>query len=319
MPAKAKKKTLDDYIKDGTIVKGNDSSLTIERIPVGFDELDQILNGGIPRHRITVIAGAYSSGKTFLVQLLMKSALDQGLQVAYIDTEQTYDPEWWSTVGLPLDDLLISQPIIGEQAADVAIALVEAGIDIIVIDSLAALVPHEEAEAKAETKFVALQARLISKLIRMLLSTKHNSAIVCTNQLRDNIGGGPFPTDVMPGGQALGFFSSLIIRTQRSDWIKEDDVRIGFQMKIICRKSKVGKPFGECTMPFLFRGKIDELTMLLDRAIEGGFIQQRGPWYDIKFGEKDGERIMGKHKLLGMLEDDETMQEHLTAALGGIG
>lgn len=316
MAPKKKKKTLEDFMKDGVVVKGNDKDLTVQRIPVGFEDLDAILNGGIPRRRITVITGPYSSGKTFLLQLIMKQGLETGLQVGYIDTEQTYDPEWWGAVGLPLDELLVSQPVIGEQAVDVALAMVEAGIDIVVIDSLAALVPHEEAEAEATTKFVALQARLISKMLRLLLSTKHESAIVCANQLRDSIGG-PFPTDIMPGGQALGFFSSLILRTQRSDWIEEEGKRVGFQMKIICRKSKVGQPFGECMLPFMFRGEIDELSMYIDRAIEAGLITQRGPYYSFGFGSLDGEKVLGRNTLLHTLEENEDMQESLKLALGG--
>src|SRR3990167_5620470 len=156
----------------------------------------------------------------------------------------------------------------------IPVALVKSGVDIVAIDSLAALVPHEETEEDAEKKFIALQARLIGKMLRLLLSAKHNSAIVCTNQLRESIGG-PVPQDIMPGGKAQGFFASLIVRTIRAGWIKEDGRNIGFDMKIICRKSKVGQPYKECTLPFLFRGKIDEICLNLDRAIENGLIKQR--------------------------------------------
>lgn len=313
---KSKKPTLDSLMEEGLILKGDDESLSVQRIPIGIPELDEILNGGIPRRRITIITGPYSSGKSFLTQLLMKNALENGLSVAYIDTEQTYDPEWWGQVGLPLDELLVSQPPIGEKAIDIAVALTEAEIDIIVIDSLAALIPHEEAEEEAGKRFIGLQARLIGRMFRMLLSAKHNSAIVCTNQLRDSIGG-PFPTDTMPGGQAIGFFSSLILRTQRIDWIEEKEIRIGFQMRVVCRKSKVGQPFKECVLPFLFRGKIDELSMLLDRALEQDLITQKGPYYYIHFGEYNGENVMGRNTLLTKIGEDENMQKHLAAALGG--
>ncbi len=192
----------------------------------------------------------------------------------------------------------------------------EAKVDIDVIDSLAALIPHEEAEEGAGTKLVGLQARLIGKMMRKLLSAKHNSAIVCTNQLRDSIGG-PFPTDIMPGGQAIGFFSSLILRTQRSAWIEDKGKRVGFDMKIICRKSKVGEPFKECTLPFLFRGKIDEISMLIDRAIEIDLIKQSGPYYQINFGKRNGDKVLGRNTLLTQIEEDEPMQQHLIQALGG--
>src|SRR3972149_442348 len=268
--------TLDEMLNDGRLMRGDDQRLIVQRIPIGIADLDEILNGGIPRHRITIITGPYSSGKSFVLQLLIKNAIEQGLQVAYIDTEQTYDPVWWGQVGLPLDKLLVSQPVIGEEAVDIAVALVKANVDVVAIDSLAALVPHEETEEEAEKKFIGLQARLIGKMLRLLLSAKHNSAVVCTNQLRESIGG-PIPTDVMPGGRAQGFFASLILRTQREGWIESNGKREGFDMKIICRKSKVGQPFKECVLPFLFRGKIDEISLNLDRAIENGLIKQRGP------------------------------------------
>lgn len=309
--------TVDDMLKDGRLMRGDDERLVVQRIPVGVPDLDEILNGGIPRHRVTIITGPYSSGKSFLLQLLMKNSIDNGLQVAYIDTEQTYDPEWWAQVGLPLDKLIISQPVIGEDAVDIAVALVKAGVDIVAIDSLAALVPHEETEENAEKKFIALQARLIGKMLRLLLSTKHNSAIVCTNQLRDSIGG-PFPVDVMPGGQAQGFFASLILRTIRDDWIKEAGKNIGFNMKIICRKSKVGQPFKECRLPFLYRGIIDKISLLIDRGIEADLIKQRGPYYYLYFGGLEGESLMGRNSVVTKLSEEPPLQEFLRKALGEI-
>lgn len=313
---KRKIKTLDELLEEGLLMRGDDPRLIVQRIPVGIPHLDEITNGGIPRHRITIITGAYSSGKSFLTQIFMKNAIEQGLQVAYIDTEQTYDPVWWDAVGLPLHEILVSQPTIGEEAVNLSVSLVEAGTDIVVIDSLAALVPHEETEEEAGKKFIGLQARLISKLMRLLLSTKHNSAVVCTNQLRDSIGG-PFPIDIMPGGQALGFHTSIILRMYRTGWIEEKGVRKGFTMKVVCSKSKVGEPWKECELPFLFRGKIDELSMLMDSGIEAGLIVQKGPYYQISFGEHDGEKVMGRNSFLEQLEEDEQMQEHLSAALGG--
>lgn len=307
--------TIDEMLENGQLMRGDDERLVIQRIPIGIPDLDEILNGGIPRHRITILVGNYSSGKSFLAQLLMKNAIEKGLQVAYIDTEQTYDPQWWAQVGLPLDKILVSQPIIGEDAVDTAIAVVKSGIDIVVIDSLAALVPHEETEEDAAKKFIGLQARLIGKLLRLLLSAKHNSAIVCTNQLRESIGG-PVPFDVMPGGRAQGFFSSLILRTQRTGWIEDKGERIGFNMQIVCRKSKVGQPFKECTLPFLFRGKIDELSLLLDRGIEADVIKQKGSWYALHFGGLDGESIMGRNSLVTRLNDDPELQEQLRKVLG---
>lgn len=313
---KKKVKTLDEMIEEGLLIKGDDPDLQIQRIPFGIPDLDEILGGGIPRRRITIISGPYSGGKTFLTQLFIKKALEDGLQVAYVDTEQTYDPIWWGKVGMPIDQILVSQPAIGESAVDLIIGLVRAEVDVVVVDSLAAIIPHEEAEEGAGKKQIGLQARLLGKMMRLLLSTKHNSAIVCTNQLRDSIGG-PYPTDTMPGGRAVQFHASIILRTYRSGWIEEKEIRKGFHMKVVCLKNKVAEAYKECTLPFLFRGKIDELSMILDRALEAGLITQKGPWYYIHFGTHDDESVLGKNTLLTLLEEDDEMQTHMIAALGG--
>ena len=317
---------IEKLLNNGQLMRGDDERLVIHRIPTGLPDLDRILNGGIPRHRITIFVGQYSSGKSFLVQMFLKHCLEQGLQVAYIDTEQTYDPEWWAQIGLPLDKVLVSQPTIGEDGVDIAVALARAGVDVIAIDSLAALVPHEEFETTEQTaegkegtgsrkKFIGLQARLISKLMRLLLAVKHNSAIVCVNQLRDAIGG-PTPFEVMPGGMAQGFLMSLLIRTQRTGWIEENGKRVGFNIRMVCRKSKVGTPFGECELPFLFRGEFDVLSLLIDRGIESGLIEQKGPYYVFKFGENSGESILGRNTVIAKLTEDKELQGHLQRALG---
>ena len=193
----------------------------------------------------------------------------------------------------------------------------ESGIDVLVIDSLAALVPHEETEETADKKFVGLQARLIGKLMRVMLATKHNSAVICTNQLRDDIGS-PYNQLQMPGGHAPRFFSSIIMRTIRDGWIEDKGKRIGFDMKVRCEKSKVGEPFRECVLPFMFRGEIDELGMLIDRGIDNNLIVQKGPYYKLEFGGYDGQNIMGRNNLLTVLNEDPELQKHLTAALGEI-
>src|SRR3990167_2385 len=306
---------IEKLLNNGQLMRGDDERLVIHRIPTGLPDLDRILNGGIPRHRITIFVGQYSSGMSFLVQMFLKHCLEQGLQVAYIDTEQTYDPEWWAQIGLPLDKVLVSQPTIGEDGVDIAVALARAGVDVIAIDSLAALVPHEEFETTEQSpegkegsgsrkKFIGLQARLVSKLMRLLLAVKHNSAIVCVNQLRDAIGG-PTPFEVMPGGMAQGFLMSLLVRTQRTGWIEENGKRVGFNIRMVCRKSKVGTPFGECELPFLFRGEFDVLSLLIDRGIESGLIEQKGPYYVFKFGGNSGESILGRNTVITKLTEDK--------------
>lgn len=315
MPAKqAKPLTVDELMAKGHLVKGDHESLRVERIPIGIPQLDEILNGGLPRRRISIFTGQYSGGKTLVAQLAMKQALALGLSVAYIDTEQTYEPVWWGQVGLPLDQIYVSQPATGEEAVDIVMALVGAKVDMVVVDSLAALVPSAEAEAEAKQRFIGLQAQLVNRFMRKLLAAKHNSVVVCTNQLRDSIG--PGPADPMPGGVGQGFFTSLIIRFQREGWIDgANGERVGFNMRLICRKSKVGRPFGECLLPFHFRGEIDMMSLLLDQALEAGLARQVGPWYHLSFGGKELKQ-QGRNAVLTALADDAALHELLRQALG---
>lgn len=300
--------------KQGALMKGNDKRLILQRIPTGVPELDAILNGGIPRGRISIFTGEYSSGKSFLVQLLMQEALSKKLSVAYIDTEKTYDPVWWEQVGLNTKEVYVSQPNTGEEATKIVLSMVHAGIDVVAIDSLAAMVPMAEAK-DSETKFMGEQARLINRLCRSLLSINHQSVIACTNQLRATIGG-PSPVETMPGGKGQGFFASLILRMRRDGWLEESGERVGFNLRIICRKSKVGKPFGECTLPFRFRGEIDRLAMLVDQGLEAGLVEQNGPWYTLKMqGAEDA--ALGKNALITRLREEEGLRDRLATALGG--
>jgi len=304
-------KTLDEMLGKGLLMRGDDESLVIQRIPFGLPDLDEVVGGGIPRKRITILTGEYSAGKSFLVQLLIKSAMDKGLQAAYLDTERSYDPIWWHTVGLDTNKLLISQPATGEDATDVAVALAEAGLDVIAIDSLAGMVPREMAEESADKKFIASQPRLMNRFFQKILACKNNAAIVCTNQLRSHLG--PGPMDTMPGGWGQLFYTHLMLRMFRESWIEEQGKRVGFNMKIICRKSKVGTPFREVILPFRFRGEIDSLSLLLDRALEAGLIRQTSAWYQLPGSD---EKVMGRNTVLSLLVGDAALCRNLEIALG---
>lgn len=311
MSPKQRKKTtsIDDLLEKGLLRKGSDERFVIHRIPFGMPDLDEVVGGGLPRNRITIMTGEYSAGKSFLVQLFMKNALDNGLQVAYIDTERTFDPVWWKQVGLDIDEVLVSQPPSGEAAIDVAAALAESGVDVIAVDSLAGLVPSELAEAEAAKQFIAIQAKLVTRLMQKFISIDHTSAIVCTNQLRSSIG--PGPMDAMPGGWSQKFFTHMLLRIYREGWMMEKGEKVGFDMKIICRKSKVSRAYRECILPFRFRGVIDVLSLLIDRGLEAGIIEQRGPWYSI-FGDKKS----GRNALLELLGGDDALRQRLETALG---
>ncbi len=309
-PKKSKDVTIEKLMEQGLLKKGSDESFIIQRIPFGLPDLDEIVSGGIPRDRITILTGTYSAGKSFLLQLLIKQGMEQSLKAAYIDTERSFDPIWWKQIGINVDDLLVSQPPTGEATINVVIALAESGFDIIAIDSLAGMIPAEIEEAVAEQKFIASQAKVINRLMQKLLSTKHNAAIICTNQLRGQIG--PGPVDTMPGGWGQLFYGHLLLRVFREGWIEDKGERIGFDMKIVCRKSKVGRGYRECILPFLFRGAIDKLALLMDRAIEAGLIEQTSAWYSI-FG---GDKMMGRNTVLEAIGADKKLQQRLEKALG---
>lgn len=310
-PKKPKPLTLEDLMEKGLVHKGSDERFIIHRIPFGLPELDEIVSGGLPRDRITILTGEYSSGKSFLIQLIMKNALEKDLQVAYIDTERTYDPAWWSQIGLDIDKVLVSQPPSGEDAVNVAETLAREGFDIVAMDSLAGLVPMAELEEGAEKQFIAGQAKLVQRLLHKILAIHKGTAVICTNQLRSSIG--PGPIDHMPGGWAQKYFGHLLLRIFRESWIEEKGgVRVGFNMKVVCRKSKVGRGYRECLLPFRFRGEIDVLAMLVDRALEANIIEQKGPYYKIL----DGESIMGKNRVLELLGGDDALVHRLETALG---
>ena len=308
MPRKKSANSLDSLIEEGLLVKGSDESFVIQWIPFGLPELDGVTGGGVPRKRITILTGNYSDGKSFLLQILLKKALEDGLQVAYLDTEQSYDPVWWKKVGIDTENLWVSQPPSGEKGIDITYALAMSGFDIIAVDSLAGLIPTEEIEKGADQQFIGIHARLVNRFMRKMLSGGHNAAIVCTNQLRDAMG--PFE-DALPGGRGQRFWAGLLMRIQREGWIYDGDDRIGFNMRVVCRKSKVGTPFKECLL-FSFRGEIDVLSLLLDRAIEAGLVKQTGPWYNIM----EGERLQGRNNVLEALSASSELAARLEAAMG---
>jgi len=306
----SKKPSLDDLVEKGVIRKGSDERFIIRRIPFGIPDLDLVINGGVPRSRITILTGEYSCGKTFLIQLLMKHALEEELQVVYIDAERTYDPVWWEQIGIDTEKILIAQPTTGDEAVNIVDSLASGGVDVIAVDSLAALVPAEVLERKAEEKLIGAHARLINNLMQKMLALNPSSALVCTNQLRSSLGLGPM--DTMPGGRGQMFFSSLILRVHREGWLEEKGKRVGFNMRVVVRKSKVGTPWKECTLPFRFRGDIDLLALLVERALEANIIKQTGPWYTVL----DQEKKLGRNTIMDDLRQDEELKKRVQVALG---
>jgi recombination protein RecA len=242
--------------------------------------------GGVPRGRIIELYGPESSGKTTLSLNVVANAQKEGGLAAFIDAEHAMDPVYAKKLGVDIDNLLISQPDDGEQAMEIAETLVRSGaIDVIVIDSVAALVPRAEIEGDMDQMQVGLQARLMSKALRKLTAavSKSKTCLIFINQLREKIGimyGNPETT---PGGRALKFYSSLRMEIRRVSTIKNGDINIGNRVKVKISKNKVAPPFKETEFDMLYDKGILEMAGLIDAAVTYGIIERTGTWY--LFGE----------------------------------
>ena len=282
--------TLDSIHKrfgEGAIMKlGDASHLNVQVIPTGCLSLDIALGvGGVPRGRITEIYGPEGSGKTTLCQHFMAEAQKMGGTAAMIDVEHALDPTYAGVCGVNVDDLYISQPDTGEEALEIAEALIRSGaVDVLVIDSVAALVPRAEIEGDMGDSHPGLQARLMSQALRKLSGAikQSNAAVVFTNQLRQKIGvmfGNPETTS---GGMALKFYASVRLDIRRIQAIKQSGEVIGNRTRIRVKKNKVAPPFRVCEFDIMYDEGISRSGDVLDFAVEMDVIQKRGSFYSYK-------------------------------------
>jgi recombination protein RecA len=269
---------------DGTILRlGDATHLQVDVIPSGSLAIDLALGvGGIPRGRITEIYGPESSGKTTLCLHVIAEAQKIGGVCAFVDMEHALDPVYAARLGVDVDNLYISQPDVGEQALEIIDALVRSGaIDVIILDSVAALVPRAELEGDMGDTHVGLQARLMSQALRKLSGAvkQSNTALLLTNQLREKIGvmfGNPETTS---GGRALRFYASVRIDIRRIQAIKQKDQVIGNRTRVKITKNKVAPPFRQCEIDLMYDHGFSKESDILDLGVEAGIIDKRGAFF----------------------------------------
>ncbi len=321
---KAREKALADSMEQiqkqfgkGSIKKLGDASaqMNIDTISTGSVSLDLATGvGGVPKGRIVEIYGPESSGKTTLTLHIVAEAQKKGGKAAFIDAEHALDPVYAKNLGVKVDELLVSQPDTGEQALEICDMLARSGaLDVIVIDSVAALVPKAEIEGEMGDSHVGLQARLMSQALRKIAGNvnRSNTCVIFINQLREKIGvmfGNPETTT---GGRALKFYSSMRFDVRRVETIKSGDKMIGNRTKVKIVKNKVAPPFKQAEFDIMYGEGISKAGDLLDCAVEQKIVEKAGSWYS--YG---GERIgQGRENVKKWLEDNPAVLDEIEAKL----
>ena len=296
----------------GAVMKlGSESHLEVDAVPSGSLSLDIALGiGGYPKGRIIEIFGPESSGKTTFALHAIAEVQKKGGRAAFIDAEHALDPVYAKNLGVNIDELLLSQPDTGEQALEICDALVKSGaINIVVIDSVAALVPQAEIEGEMGDNHVGLQARLMSQALRKLSGTiaKTNTIAIFINQLREKVGvlfGNPETTT---GGRALKFYSTIRLDVRRTEQIKMGENVIGSYTKVKVVKNKVAPPFKSANIEILYGTGVSKEGEIVDLAAEDGLLEKSGSWYSYN-GEKIGQ---GRETVKALLKENKKLANEL--------
>lgn len=299
---------IDRQFGKGTVMRmGDKERIAIPSISTGSLGLDVALGiGGLPRGRIVEIYGPESSGKTTLTLQVIAEAQKKGGTCAFIDAEHALDPIYAETLGVNVDDLIVSQPDTGEQALEVTDMLVRSNaVDVLVIDSVAALTPKAEIEGEMGDHHVGLQARLMSQALRKITGNIKNAncLVIFINQIRMKIGvmfGNPETTT---GGNALKFYSSVRLDIRRIGAVKDGDEVIGNETRVKVVKNKVAPPFKQAEFQILYGGGINRLGEVIDQGVKLGLVEKSGAWYSYK-GEKIGQ---GKNNVVKFLQENQKM------------
>lgn len=293
------KSLFDDMEKSGAIMRGDDPRLIPTRMPIGIVPVDDILGGGLPHGTCTLIVGQESTGKTIICQyaIAAQQRTDKP-QVLYLDAERTYDPDWWKLSGVDPSKLIIARPTTAEELIDLAAEALatQPELGMIVCDSLAALPPTKMVSESAERNDIGSLARLVNLLYIKIVPVLERRIFIGTNQLRENIGG---YGDRYPGGLSQRYYSHVILKTRREGWITEGKERVGFNLEVSTVKNKTTAPQQTATIPFMFRGQVDMLSVAIEDAISRGTITQQLPYYTVR-----GKKLLGKANVRKYLSEN---------------
>lgn len=309
-------KQIEKQYGKGAVMKLGDRALVeVDVISSGSLSIDNVLGvGGFPRGRIIEIYGPESSGKTTLALQAIAECQKGGGKCAFIDAEHAIDPKYAKALGVDVDELILSQPDSGEQALEIAEVLIKSGaIDLIVIDSVAALVPQAELDGEMGDSNIGLHARLMSKAMRKLAGSMsaNNCTAIFINQLREKVGvmfGNP---EVTTGGRALKFYASIRLEVRKSEAIKNGPEVVGNKVNVKCAKNKVAPPFKSCTVEIYYGEGISHLSEVVSLGVELGIIDKSGSWFSYK-GEKIGQ---GSDSVRAYLKANPEVDEEITEAI----
>ena len=300
--AKTDAPLMDQLLKgvDG-LTLASDNEFKFERIPFGIPQLDKLTGGGIPKKRFTLLTGQPSGGKSYLAMKAVESVQKAGGTAVWIDTEMSLDDSWFRKCGVNPDLLLASQPENGEAAIEIARAVMEAGVDLVVIDSIAGMVPAAEL-ADFDKSPMGWLARFVNdSLSRLMSRLKHGSSLICINQQRSAIG--PVAIKDMPGGKGQVYWNHMMLEVRRAGWIedKKTKTKEGFDMEVTLKKNKTSADhWQKVVVPFRVDGGIDTMESYMREGLAYGYIKQAGAWYDYA-----GNKVMGLNGLKTLLVTEQ--------------